>query len=49
MSCVPFSIFYENEKQMRALKTQSKNLLNIKAVVNDLNFFFHIEVKTKSK
>ena len=34
---------------MRALKIQSKNLLNKKIVVNYLNFFFHIEVKTKSR
>ena len=43
-----FSIFYENEKWMRASKIQSKNLLNMKIVVNYLNFVFHIEVKTKS-
>ena len=34
---------------MRALKIQSKNLLNMKIVVNYLNFVFHIELKTKSK
>ena len=34
---------------MRALKIQSKDLLNMKMVVNDLNFVFHIEVKAKSK
>ena len=34
---------------MRALKIQSKNLLNMKMEVNYLNFVFHIEVKTKSK
>ena len=34
---------------MRALKIQSKNLLNLKKAVNYLNFIFHIEVKTKSK
>ena len=34
---------------MRALKIQSKNLLNKKIVVNYLNFLFHIEVKTKSR
>ena len=43
-----FSIFYENEKWMRTSKIQSKNLLNMKIVVNYLNFVFHIEVKTKS-
>ena len=26
MNCVSFSIFYENEKQIRVLKIQSKNL-----------------------
>ena len=34
---------------MRALKIQSKNPLNMKMVVNFLNFVFRIEVKTKSK
>ena len=34
---------------MRALKIQSKNLLNVKIVVDYLNFTFRIEVKTKSK
>ena len=34
---------------MRALKIQSKNLLNMKMEVSYLNFVFHIEVKTKSK
>ena len=34
---------------MKAFKTHSKNLLNIKMVVNFLNFVFHIELKTKSK
>ena len=33
---------------MKALKIQSKNLLNMKMVVNYLNFVFHIKVKTKS-
>ena len=37
--------FYENEKRMRALKMQSKNLLNVKIVVNYLNFVFHTELK----
>ena len=32
---------------MRALITQSKNLLNMKIVVNYFNFVFHIELKTK--
>ena len=34
---------------MRALNIQSKNLLNMKIVVNYLNFVFHTEVNTKSK
>ena len=33
---------------MRALKIQSKNLLNMKIVVNSLNFVFLVEVKIKS-
>ena len=49
MNCISFSAFHENEKQMRVLKIQSKDLLNMKIVVNYLNCFFHIEVKTKSK
>ena len=34
---------------MRALKIQSKNLLDMKTVVNYLNFVLHLEVKTKSR
>ena len=34
MNCISFSIFYDNEKRMRALKIQSKNLLNMKMAVN---------------
>ena len=34
---------------MKALKVQSKYLLNMKMVVNYLNFGFLIEVKTKFK
>ena len=34
---------------LRALKAQSKNLLNMKLTVKYLNFVFHIQVKTKSK
>ena len=30
MNCLSFSIFYENEKRIRVLKIQSKNLLKIK-------------------
>ena len=43
----PYS--YENEKQMKVLKIQRKNLLNMKLVVSYLNFVFLIEVKAKSK
>ena len=43
----PFS--YENEKRMKVLKIQRKNLLNMKMAVNYLNFVFLIEVKAKSK
>ena len=43
----PFS--YENEKRRKVLKIQQKNLLNMKMVVNYLNFVFLIEVKAKSK
>ena len=45
--CFPFS--YENEKRIKLLKIQRKNLLNMKMVVSYLNFVFFIEVKTKSK
>ena len=41
--------FYENEKQMKVLNIQRKNLLNMKMVVNYLNFVFLIEVKANSK
>ena len=34
---------------MKALKVQSKYLLNMKMVVNYLNFGFLIEVKAKTK
>ena len=44
-----FPFFYENEKRMKVLKIQRKNLLNMKMVVNYLNFVFFIEVKSKSK
>ena len=44
-----FPFCYENEKRTRALKIQSKNLLNMEMVVNYLNFVFHIKFKTKSK
>ena len=43
----PFS--YENEKRRKVLKIQQKNQLNMKMVVNYLNFVFLIEVKAKSK
>ena len=42
----PFS--YENEKRMKVLKIQRKNLVNIEMVVTYLNFVFPIEV-AKSK
>ena len=32
MNCILFFLFDENEKQMSALKIQSKNLLNMKIV-----------------
>ena len=44
-----FPFFYENEKRMKVLKIQRKNLLNMKMVVNFLNFIFLNEVKSKSK
>ena len=44
-----FPFFYENEKRMKALKIQNKNLLNMKTVVNYLNFVFLIEVKINCK
>ena len=34
---------------MKALKTQRKNLSNMKILVNYLNFIFYIEVETKYK
>ena len=37
---VRFPFFSENEKRMKALKIKSKNLLNMKMVVNYLNFVF---------
>ena len=44
-----FPFFYENEKRMKVLTIQRKNLLNMKMVVSYLNFAFFIEVKAKSK
>ena len=44
-----FPFFYENEKRMRELKIQSKDLLNMKIVANYLNFVFHIENEIYSK
>ena len=46
---IRFPCFYENEKRIKALKIQSKYLLNLKMIVNYLNFVFLIEGKTKSK
>ena len=45
--CFPFS--YEHEKRMKLLKIQRKNILNMKIVVNYLNFVFLFKVKAKSK
>ena len=44
-----FPFYYENEKRMKALKIQNKNLLNMKTVVNYLNLVFLIEVKINCK
>ena len=44
-----FPFFYENEKRMKVLKSQTNSLLKLKMVINSLNFVFRIEVKTKSK
>ena len=44
-----FPFFCENEKRMKVLKIQRKNLLNIKMVVSYFNFVFVIEVKAKFK
>ena len=44
-----FSCFYENEKRIKVLKIQRKNLLNMKMAVSYLNFVFFIEVKAKCK
>ena len=44
-----FPAFYENEKRMKLLKIQKKNLLNMKMVVSYLNFVFFIKVKAKFK
>ena len=44
-----FPFFYENEKHMKVLQIQRKNLLNMKVVVSYLNFVFFIKVKAKSK
>ena len=44
-----FPFFYENENQMKILKIQRENLLNMEMVVNYLNFVFLIEIKSKSK
>ena len=42
-----FPLFYENEKRIKVLKTQKKNLLNMKVVVSYLNFVFFVESKDK--
>ena len=45
---IRFPFFYENEKQMNALKNQSEHLLNMKMINNPFSFVFHFEVKIKS-
>ena len=37
------------EKGMKALKTRSKNLLNMTIVINYLNSVFHIEIILETK
>ena len=37
------------KNEWKALKIQRKNLLNMKIVVNYLNFVFHIEVSVENK
>ena len=56
MNCTLFSIFFflllfflKMKNEWKALKTQRKNLLNMKIVVNYLNFVFHIEVSVENK
>ena len=49
LSVFRFSFFMKMKTEWRALKTQSKNLLNMKIVINYLNFVFHVVVKTISK
>ena len=44
-----FPFFYENEKRMKVLKIQRKNLLNKKMVVNYLNFVFLCKIKSKNR
>ena len=44
-----FPFFYEDEKRMKVLKIQRKNLSNMKMIVSYLNFVFFIEVKAKSE
>ena len=47
LNCISFSIFYENEKRIKVLKIQRKNLLNMN--ISYLHFVFFIKVKPKSK
>ena len=42
-----FPFFYENEKRMKVLKIQRKNLLNMKMVVSYLNFVFQFNKKNE--
>ena len=44
-----FPFFYENEKRMKVLKIQRKNLSNMKMEVSYLNFVSFIKVKAKSR
>ena len=46
---IRFPFFYENEKRIKVLKIERKNLLNMKIGVRYLNFVFFIKVKAKSK
>ena len=44
-----FPLSYGNEKRMKLLKIQRKNLLSMKMVVDYLNFVFLIDVEAKCK
>ena len=49
MDCISFSVFLWKRKTNEGIKIQSKNLSNMKMIVNYLNFVFHIKVKTECK